>query len=431
MEIKDYMVFIGPQASGKSTLAKLIYFFSEINKTYRQTTIPTFALNYFLFDGDSNLVDLLKNDIRKLFTSIFPTFRNGKISFMYGVEYRIDINVLNLIEQFQDDITISNGFKEDVEYIEETLNTFYKNKKNSSKDRNLSIEVIAKLIDNLILEQARRNFIKNDLKLVNTFIPAGRSILPLLSNSVSLVESNSLDYFNTEFIKLTNTIRRNFLASPNYSKLFGMTAKINSSTNDSDVFLLSNKVSRQIMRGDFQVGNGGDEIVHYSNGFGYAIPLKYTSSGQQEASWLINTLNYLLTESRSSEGSSYNTIIEEPEAHLFPEAQRDITYLITILANSKHSQTIITTHSPYVLAALNNLLKAHDVGQIYRERVSNIVDSLLWVNSKRLFVGYLDEGKIIEILDQETNLISHDLLDQVSNDIMNSFDDLLEIQYDE
>ena len=30
LEIKDYMVFLGPQASGKSTLAKLIYGFKEV-----------------------------------------------------------------------------------------------------------------------------------------------------------------------------------------------------------------------------------------------------------------------------------------------------------------------------------------------------------------------------------------------------------------
>jgi len=29
MEIKDFMVFIGPQASGKSTIAKAVYFLSR------------------------------------------------------------------------------------------------------------------------------------------------------------------------------------------------------------------------------------------------------------------------------------------------------------------------------------------------------------------------------------------------------------------
>jgi predicted ATPase len=30
LEIKDLLLFIGPQASGKSTIAKLIYFFKSI-----------------------------------------------------------------------------------------------------------------------------------------------------------------------------------------------------------------------------------------------------------------------------------------------------------------------------------------------------------------------------------------------------------------
>ena len=39
LDIKDYMVFIGPQASGKSTLAKLIYFFLKLEEIIRKLII--------------------------------------------------------------------------------------------------------------------------------------------------------------------------------------------------------------------------------------------------------------------------------------------------------------------------------------------------------------------------------------------------------
>ena len=33
LDIKDYMIFIGPQASGKSTLAKLVWYWKEFENT--------------------------------------------------------------------------------------------------------------------------------------------------------------------------------------------------------------------------------------------------------------------------------------------------------------------------------------------------------------------------------------------------------------
>ena len=139
-----------------------------------------------------------------------------------------------------------------------------------------------------------------------------------------------------------------------------------------------------------------------------------------------------MVDSNNNKNILYTTTIEEPEAHLFPEAQRDITYLITLLANQPKSQVIITTHSPYILAALNNLVEAHLVGQkeTKAEAVSKVINPLLWVNPENLYVGYLDKGGIEDIIDPETRLIKHEILDGVSDDIMSKFDDLLEIQYD-
>ncbi|MBK9353994.1 MAG: ATP-binding protein [Bacteroidetes bacterium] len=69
---------------------------------------------------------------------------------------------------------------------------------------------------------------------------------------------------------------------------------------------------------------------------------------------------------------SQTYIIEEPELNLFPTAQKDLIYhLINIINNSysKEQNTshdlVMTTHSPYILASLNNLLLA---GKIKEEQ---------------------------------------------------------------
>ena len=56
IEVKDFLLLIGPQASGKSTIAKLIYFFKSIQQFYidlfgvddREMTVEKVILNYNL-----------------------------------------------------------------------------------------------------------------------------------------------------------------------------------------------------------------------------------------------------------------------------------------------------------------------------------------------------------------------------------------------
>ncbi len=80
-------------------------------------------------------------------------------------------------------------------------------------------------------------------------------------------------------------------------------------------------------------------------------------------------------------------IIEEPEAHLFPEAQKEISALIALLSNMKQSQITITTHSPYILASINNLILAHKVGKKYPEKVTPKVNKHLWIDRNRIFAA--------------------------------------------
>mgnify|MGYP006206212493 CR=1 FL=1 len=55
-------------------------------------------------------------------------------------------------------------------------------------------------------------------------------------------------------------------------------------------------------------------------------------------------------------GSIILRIIEEPEAHLFPVAQKHLIELLAIMVNrNEDNQLIITTHSPYILSSFNNL----------------------------------------------------------------------------
>ncbi len=438
LDIKDYMVFIGPQASGKSTLAKLIDFSLRVRKIISDTLIPDIIANKF---GRSEAINFdwqsaVRKHIKELFSNAFPTIRFGSIKLIYSDKYQIDIVPFLLSIDLEKGIIISEEFENELSRFQSYLDSIFSQSTSSKKYNSKTFETLISIITEHLSEEYSTTSFNSQINLVETYIPSGRSIISLISNSLTFIDNNSLDFYNEEFVKLTNHIRKHISASP-LSDYIGTFANPNSFKQKfdlGDTLALSKDFAFKVLKGYFYLGNNGDAIIHdpsNSKFFDHIVPLKYTSSGQQESSWLINTIQYLLAESLGDGKNEYNTIIEEPEAHLFPEAQRDMTYLISLLANQKNSKVLITTHSPYVLASLNNLIKAYLVGQEESKgkSVGELIHPLLWVNPKHLYVGYLDNGDIRNIIDKETNLISHEELDGVSVDIMSQFDDLLEIQY--
>ena len=435
LEIKDYMVFIGPQASGKSTLAKLIYFFWKIEDKFRDETIPSYAISKVLGTSPEHedYIENWKDDFRKMFSDIFPTYRTGEIIFSYTDINEITFNVSKYVERVSDDILLSQGIYKGITKVDSQLEQlpnladFYHNQKGLFNG-------LLELLSNDFFSD-NKNISSRPSTMLREFIPAGRSILSILSNSFTFLDNNNLDYFTENFIRFTNKVRK-FLNSPDYDFLYGR--KTSSYFPVNDIISLTNQLSLNILKGDFLIGEKGDGIVHYNNDFNFFIPIKNTSSGQQESAWLINSIRYILFDSNST---SHDIIIEEPEANLFPDAQRDITKLITLLSVEQKNKTrlIITTHSPYVLATLNNSIKAFTTAQIENksEEVEKILSKEFWINPENLFVGFMNKNEgddyfgIKDIYDGEIGLISHQVLDQVSDEIMKQFDELLDIQYSE
>ena len=102
------------------------------------------------------------------------------------------------------------------------------------------------------------------------------------------------------------------------------------------------------MKADYISENDGEKI--YFDEYHW-VKLMYGSSGQQEVLWILMLAFATILEKNKS-----FIIIEEPEAHLFPIAQKDVMSLISLMINSTNSKVIITTHSPYILTSTNILL---------------------------------------------------------------------------
>lgn len=144
----------------------------------------------------------------------------------------------------------------------------------------------------------------------------------------------------------------------------------------------------------------------------------------------MKALNYI-----SSSGGGFTLYIEEPEAHLFPTAQKRIVELLARTFNSKNRnfQIFITTHSPYILSSFNNLIYAGNLAENikYSTRVEEVISPKEYLESYLFSVYSLRNNVRSYLIDEETKLITTTILDSVSDDISIEFDKLLNIEFND
>jgi hypothetical protein len=114
--------------------------------------------------------------------------------------------------------------------------------------------------------------------------------------------------------------------------------------------------------------------------------------------------------------------IEEPELGLFPDAQCDLMSALVrqcFIDNKNQVSVIMATHSPYILAHLNNMLQA---GQTRRRDADKTPP--LAPNSTAAY--QIANGTCTPLLDEETGLIGDNGIDKCSEKIYEQFDALLD-----
>ncbi len=150
----------------------------------------------------------------------------------------------------------------------------------------------------------------------------------------------------------------------------------------------------------------------------------------KEDLWL---LNLLVRMSKLGQGTSRpsrsNIVIEEPEQNLFPETQARLLYYILSKINHKRDSLVITTHSPYILYALNNCMLAHTVKGQADDIIGDMTDipESSFTDPASVSVWELGEGTICNssTIQDEQGLIRGNYFDRVMHNIMADFNNLL------
>ena len=127
-------------------------------------------------------------------------------------------------------------------------------------------------------------------------------------------------------------------------------------------------------------------------------------------------------------------VIEEPECNLFPEKQVELLAQILSTVKSENRTLTITTHSPYLLSAMNNYLFAGTLIDKYKDDIRESIEKILsessWLQPGECSVYSLGEdinGNGVyckSLIDESTGMIDYNSLDTISAAMSEEFDAL-------
>ncbi|TAE59345.1 MAG: hypothetical protein EAZ87_09890 [Nostocales cyanobacterium] len=434
IEIQDILIFIGSQASGKSTVSKAIFFFKSLRDDLTTYLYQCYNEKQFE-DSVSNFAKRAKQKFIKMYGSVIQ-FPEMELKYDYGNGMEVTVKP-SANNQFTD-IIFDEVFKQkfrDLVDQSKNLNTELQEMSSrvlfsSSREISAIKAKEATLFENITTEV---NCLFNDDRDL-LFLPAGRSLITILSQQRYNIDmgddliSGKNELASDSLIKLDylmqNFISRIDSAKPIFNQAIGdlIQEKLASFNNDEtkEVIILAQNIVDSILKGSYRYQNGTERIDF---GDGKSTLINFASSGQQEVVWILLLILLLILNQRK-----VFLVIEEPEAHLFPVAQKQMIDLIALLANQSENQIILTTHSPYILSSFNNLLYAHQLGLQKPEEVEEIVHHNLWVDPDRLNAFIVEEGTNRSIMDSEMGLIESAEIDRASEIIVNTFNQLFELE---
>lgn len=127
--------------------------------------------------------------------------------------------------------------------------------------------------------------------------------------------------------------------------------------------------------------------------------------------------------------------IEEIEQNLFPQFQANLLrHIVAAIKNANdkngvsHSMVSMTTHSPYILSALNVLMAASEAYEIDAEATKEIVSEQYILPKDSISAYYLtSEGTVVNIIDPDFYMVSGMNLDTVSQSVEEDLDRLNDI----
>lgn len=187
----------------------------------------------------------------------------------------------------------------------------------------------------------------------------------------------------------------------------------------------------RLIREDLDVDS--DDVAAHVFDIAKDSNLKSASSLSKSNAWVVKLISRLIETDKKLAHSDYsNIVVEEPEQNLFPETQVKLIYYILSKLNHGRDNLMLTTHSPYILYALNNCMLAMqslksespdmiaEMTGIPEKAIINPMDVSVW----ELDNGLIRGGKTIQ---DDNGIIRGNYFDRVMHNVMADFHNLLTI----
>lgn len=408
IEEKRFMILTGAQASGKSTIAKVIFFFRTVAEDVIQQIRTKNNGNTYHTGLENDLKKRLRNKFLRMFGSSWPMRRDMKLRYEYSrwttievflepdrhnpslnyVNFQFDRDVLDLISKYQN--------YEDIEWDESSLTK-------------LREDVNALFSDGY----------------ETVYVPAGRSMVTLLTdqllNIFSEEDNRTFDFCTEAYVRRIFPLRAQIgsgLQNLLKDALYTSQVKINRKALEHLEHLMN-----EVLHGYYAYVGGEERIVLSTKKY---VKINFSSSGQQEAVWIFNLLYFYILRNKK-----IFLIMEEPEAHLYPTSQKHMAEALGVFAGGGNA-VLVTTHSPYILGQFNNMLYAGDlrerVDSVLKERLYGILSPLAYLDPSTTCACFLSGGNLNNAM--EDGLVCNEIIDEASVDINEVMENLLEVEWD-
>ena len=418
VDINRFLLLIGPQSSGKSTIAKLIYYFLHV----RDETIS------FVYDSVNSETGLrFPIDLQKILTRRFIEFwgtttqdQEVYIKYVYKNDIYIEISLDKKDHQFVT-IYLSPGLKQKIDELIKKIPPNDSKQNSESFFPSTSGKIAYEQERKILVEEIRItcnqifNYEKNLF-----YIPAGRSLPSILAEQLQWIPPHLLDYPMKQFMETVNITKTVFTKS--IDDLVVERRVLTSEKLDYPHIRKAQAYIKKILKGEYKYDKEGGKLFIEGKGF---TKINFASSGQQEVVWILLSLFLLVLDRVQT-----LVFIEEPEAHLFSEAQKDIVEFIVFVFNTVECDFVITTHSPYLVSCLNNLLYSHELqNRIDKKSIDSIIPREIHLDPQNI-TGYFMLGGGIESLasEEEPHFLKCENLDLASEQINNDFENLLTLE---
>lgn len=306
----------------------------------------------------------------------------------------------------------------------------------------IQIEMRGKKRNAKIVRKPKFAEIRHNLKI--SFLPSERNLLSSIQNIENLYRSKDVDMlFN--YILEWGEARLQFGVANPLDLVFVDKMKYHYDAKNGDVLTLAD-------------GHSKIKPYYASSGVQSALPIQVLATylaGEVGTSAKISPVDYLkqldLTDSNidikvmtsvlkniqnRSSYKSFHMFIEELEQNLFPKAQFELVkMLVGLLKKMEQKSTgytstvFLTTHSPYVLTALNVMMLASAAYEMSPDKVNDLgLED--YVLPKGAYSAYcIKDGRFENIVDEEFGFIKGDFLDSVSELVDNYTFELNSIIY--